>query len=332
MAIRNEIGARVTVEVHADDLRPEIEQAELRQALTESPRRIPSKYFYDDLGSRLFDEITRLPEYYPTRTEAALLALRAGDIIARTGAEELVELGSGTATKTRILLDAMAAARTLRRYIPFDVSEAVIRDAAGELTARYPDLRVHGVVGDFARHLDEIPNGERRLIIFLGSTIGNFEGPTARRFLRRVAGPMRPGDFFLLGVDLIKDADVLEAAYNDAQGLTARFNRHILETVNERFGGDFEPAAFRHRAFFDHDREWIEMRLVSRRRQRVGLVALDLAFELTPGEEIRTEISTKYTREKAESLLVDSGFHLSEWWTDELGYFGLALARRRQSG
>ncbi|MDX1385394.1 MAG: L-histidine N(alpha)-methyltransferase, partial [Thermoanaerobaculia bacterium] len=184
------------------------------------------------------------------------------------------------------------------------------------------------VVGDFGRHLDEIPEGDHRLIIFLGSTIGNFEAPAARRFLRRVAEPMLPGDFFLLGVDLIKDTRVLEAAYNDARGLTARFNRNILRVVNDRFGGDFEPAAFRHRAFFDPEREWIEMRLVSERRQRVGLAALDLSFELAPDEEILTEISTKYTRDKTESLLADGGFQLDQWWTDEREYFGLALARR----
>lgn len=321
---------RVVVEVRGGEAREERDRAELKAALLREPREIPSKLFYDERGSELFERITELPEYYPTRTERALLETIAGPLIEATGAEELVEIGSGAARKTRILLDAMQRAGRLRRYVPFDVAEETVRRSAEELAATYPGLVVHGVVGDFMADLGHIPDdeGERRLVLFLGGTIGNLRPPEARKFLARLAREMSPGDWFLLGVDLVKPVERLEAAYDDHAGVTAEFNLNVLPAVNRLTGGDFDPGAFRHRAFYDRDHDWIEMRLVSRRPQRVRLPGIGLEFDLAKGEEIRTEISAKYDRERAEALLAACGFTPVDWFTDPEGLFGLSLSRR----
>jgi len=309
---------------------PRRELRAVRDGLLRSPRETDPKYFYDDRGSELFELICELPEYYPTRTERLLLQRIAPGIVTRTGAAELVELGAGNAAKTRILLDAMARTGKLRLYVPFDFSEGMLRRVAGELMQEYPGLRVHGVVGDFTESMSELPVGhDSRLVAFLGGTIGNFRPPEAERFLRRAAACMRPGDWLLLGTDLIKDIARLEAAYNDSAGVTAEFNRNVLRVLDERFGADFDPDAFAHRAFYDSEHHWIEMRLVSLRAQRVRIPGLDLDLRFQPGDEIRTEISAKYDRRRVEALLGASGFDLVEWHTDPEALFALTLARRR---
>ncbi len=319
---------RITVEVALQRLDPAAELAELRAALLETPRRVPSRYFYDRRGSELFEAITELPEYYPTRAETALLMAHADEIARATGAEDLVELGSGAASKTRILLDAMARAGNLRTYVPLDVSESMVRRSAEELAGAYPELTVHGLVADFHHHLGHIPPGEPRLVIFLGSTIGNLRSEEAVAFLRGIARPMAPGDFFLLGVDLVKDTAVIEAAYDDDAGVTAEFNRNILRVVNRLARGDFAPERFAHRAFFEPVNRWIEMRLVARGAQTVRLAKLDLSFELADGEELLTEISCKYERRQVERMLAAGGFELERWFEGGERLFGLALARR----
>jgi len=307
---------------------PEAVLRQLRQRLLRRPREIPARFFYDDAGSRLFERITELPEYYQTRTEERILRESAADIVARTGAEELIELGSGAATKTRVLLDAMRAAGRLRRYVPFDVSEGIMRRVAMELLEEYPELQVHAVVADFTEHLDGIPEGSGQLCIFLGGTIGNFTGPEARRFLGEVAGQMRPGGCLLLGTDLIKDPRRLEAAYNDAEGVTAAFNRNALRVLNRKLDGDFDPEAFEHRAPYNAAEHRIEMWLRSRRRQRVRLPRIDLDFTLEEGEEILTEISVKYDRALAAALLAGAGFRPVAFYTDPEQLFALTLARK----
>ncbi|MDP9294080.1 MAG: L-histidine N(alpha)-methyltransferase [Actinomycetota bacterium] len=297
--------------------------------LTRPCKELPPKHLYDARGSELFDRISELPEYYPTRAERAILRDRADAIVAATGAAELVELGSGSASKTRVLLEAMARAGTLRRYVPFDVSEQVVRETATALAGEYPGLRVHGVVGDFERHLGEVPAaepGQPRVVAFLGGTIGNFPPGSRRRFLRTVGALLGPGDHLLLGTDLVKDIDVLEAAYDDAQGITAEFNRNLLVVLNRELGADFEPGLFDHVAFFDPTHEWIEMRLRARRACRVHVAALDLDVEFARGEELRTEISAKFTPERVSADLAASGLILAESYTDPDGLFALSLA------
>lgn len=325
---------RILVTVHNHRVQTTRDRDELRLALLRSPREIPSRFFYDDRGSRLFERITELPEYYQTRTEHALLREIAGRIAAASRASQLVEIGSGAATKTRVLLDALAAAGSLRLYVPVDFAEGTVLRVAEELVAEYSELAVQGIVADFAEDLSPLPDldeGGRRLVIFLGGTIGNLEPAEAARFLTTRFHEMAPGDYFLLGVDLIKDVARLEAAYNDDAGVTAEFNRNILRVANEvASGGDFDPRAWSHRAFYDADpaRHWIEMRLRSDRRQRVRLPGLGLDLDIAAGEEIRTEISVKYDRESATALLASAGFAPAGWFTDQDQLFGLALARR----
>ena len=321
----------VTVEVRR---RPDAdeERRELLAALRARPRSIPSKHFYDERGLALFDEITELPEYYPTRTERAILERVAPEVARTTGAAELVELGSGSATKTRLLLDALHAQGTLRLYVPVDVNEASLARVGDELVRDYPGLRVHGVAADFLGPLAPLPvlddEGERRLAIFLGGTLGNLRpADEAPAFLARLRAALAPGDWFLLGVDLVKDVATLEAAYDDAPGVTAEFNRNVLRVVNRLLRADFDPARFRHRAFYDRERDWIEMRLVAECAQTVRLGSSGETLHLLDGEEIRTEISAKYTRERAEALLRETGFAPRQWHTDEREWFGVALAR-----
>jgi L-histidine N-alpha-methyltransferase len=304
---------------------------DIRHGFAREPKELPPKYFYDGRGSELFDRITELPEYYPTRCERSLLNRRAPEIVARSGASELVELGSGSASKTRALLYAMAGAGALDRYVPFDVSESVVEGCAAELVELYPGLRVHGVIGDFGRDLERVPDGDGdpRLVALLGGTIGNLHPSERAAFLERVRSLMAPDDRLLLGTDLVKDRAVLEAAYNDSEGVTAEFNRNVLRVVNRRLDADFDPDAFEHVAFFDQGNSWIEMRLRANGSQRVQIAGADLELSLADGEEIRTEISTKFTRAGVELELWDAGLRLEDFFTDEPALFGLAFASPR---
>jgi L-histidine N-alpha-methyltransferase len=299
--------------------------------LTRPFKELPPKHFYDTEGSRLFDEITRLPEYYPTRAERAILQARSADIVRATGAGELVELGSGVPTKTLLLLDAMRDAGTLDRYVPFDVSEAVLRESAERLVERYPGIRVYGVVADFERHLDALPPAAGpRIIAFLGGTIGNFPPGSRRKFLRTLRRALRPQDRLLLGTDLVKDPAVLEAAYNDSAGVTAAFNRNVLAVMNRELAADFNLEAFEHVAFYDREQEWIEMRLRALRPQVVQIRKLDLTVHFANREEMRTEISAKFTRERLQADLAAAGLRLHEFMTDPDDLFALSLAALRQ--
>ncbi len=300
--------------------------ADVRHGLTRELKELPPKYFYDSRGSELFDRITSLPEYYPSRAELEILNRRAPEIVSETDARELVELGSGTASKTRALLDAMAGAGSLRRYVPFDVDESVVERCARELVELYPGLVVHGVVGDFERDLGHIPPGDRRLVAFLGGTVGNLYPAERARFLRRLRRLMGPSDRLVIGTDLVKDRHVLEAAYNDSEGVTAEFNRNVLKVVNEGLGADFDPESFEHVAFFDEANSWIEMRLRSKGAQAVRIDGADLEVTFEDGEEVRTEISAKFTREAVERELEGAGLRLDDFHTDDGALFGLALA------
>jgi L-histidine N-alpha-methyltransferase len=303
-------------------------RTDARRGLTATPKDLPPKWFYDDRGSELFDEITRLPEYYPTRTERSILLERAADIVAASGADTLVELGSGTSEKTRILLDAFHGADRLRAFVPFDVSEATLRDAAAQVATEYPGVGVHAVVGDFERHLPHVPTAGTRTVAFLGGTIGNFAPGPRARFLAALAATLRPGETLLLGTDLVKEEERLVRAYDDAAGVTAAFNKNVLQVLNRELGAAFDDDAFDHVAVWDPDEEWIEMRLRARHELRVAVPALDLHVEFTAGEEMRTEISAKFREEKVARELAAAGFELAEWWTDPAGDFALSLARR----
>ncbi len=321
----------VEVDVHLDEA--DIDRAlraDVRDGLTASPKTLPPKWFYDDAGSILFDEITRLPEYYPTRRETEILTARAGEIADRCGSSTLVELGSGTSTKTRLLLDALRDAGTLKRFTPFDCSEATLVAAGNAIAAAYPGIAVHAVVGDFERHLGALRDiGDSRLVAFLGGTIGNLVPTQRARFLADLAGAMAPGEHLLLGTDLVKDEQRLVAAYDDAAGVTAAFNRNVLAVINRLLGADFVPEQFAHVARWDDEAAWIEMRLRSEAAVRVRVEALDLDVAFAAGEEVRTEISAKFTRERVEGELDVAGFDLEAWWTDAAGDFGVSLSRRR---
>ncbi|MGY1619209.1 L-histidine N(alpha)-methyltransferase [Geodermatophilus sp. SYSU D00691] len=294
--------------------------------LTATPKTLPPRWFYDERGSELFDAITRLPEYYPTRAERAILEARAGEIATASGADVLVELGSGTSEKTRLLLTALREAGTLRRFVPFDVDPSVLQAAGAALAQEYPGLELEGVVGDFTRHLGELPRSGRRLVAFLGSTIGNLEPAERRAFLAELASTLHPGDAFLLGTDLVKDAGRLVRAYEDAAGVTAEFNRNVLAVLDRELKADFDPDAFTHVALWDAEREWIEMRLRSTRDQVVTVAELDLEVPFAAGEELRTEISAKFRREGVERELAAAGLTVTHWWTDPVGDFGLSLS------
>ncbi len=319
------MSVRVDVHLGPADLHDAL-ASDARRGLTAAPKELPPKWFYDDRGSQLFDEITRLEEYYPTRAERAILVERADEIAAVAGADTLIELGSGTSEKTRLLLDALARAGRLRRFVPFDVSEQTLRDAARAIDEEHPGVEVHAVVGDFERHLDQLPRGGRRLIAFLGGTIGNLPPATRAAFLVAVAAELEPGDSFLLGTDLVKDVDRLVAAYDDASGVTAAFNRNVLLVLNRELGADFDPDAFAHVARWNAESEWIEMWLRSNSAQVVKVPELDLVVELAAGEEMRTEISAKFRRAGIEAELGAAGLALTHWWTDPAGDFALSLS------
>ena len=309
------------------DLRRALE-TDARAGLTSTPKWLPPKYFYDDRGSVLFDEITRLEEYYPTRTERSILDRYADAIAEAAQADVLLELGSGSSEKTRLLLDAMARTAALSAYVPVDVSAGALNDAMGALAASYPELRVHGAVADFDRHLGDLPRPGRRLWVLLGGTIGNYPPAARAVFLGKIAEAMAPGEAFLLGLDLVKDPGRLVRAYDDAAGVTAEFNRNVISVLNRELGGDLDPADFEHVALWDAENEWIEMRLRTSRAIDTRLSALDLPLHFDAGEEIRTEISAKFRRERIEAELTSAGMSPEEWWTDPDGDFAVLLARR----
>jgi L-histidine Nalpha-methyltransferase len=303
--------------------------------LTKPFKELAPKHFYDARGSELFEQICEQPEYYPTRTELAILQARAGEIVSDTAAGELVELGAGASDKARILLDAMRDAGRLRRYIPLDVSESVVESAARTLVTDYPGLQVHGVVGDFERHLEHVPGtetdptrpGGNRIVALLGGTIGNFPPGTRRAVLGKIAGLLSAEDRLLLGTDLVKDPHVIEAAYNDSAGVTAEFNRNLLHVVNRQLDADFAPDSFAHVAFYDRRHEWVEMRLRATRACSVLVGGLDLRVDFAAGEELRTEISAKFTRERIAADLEASGLELEQFYTDDKDLFSLSMAR-----
>ncbi len=297
--------------------------------LTRPLKELPPKHFYDARGSELFDAICELPEYYQTRTERLILSSNAEAIVERTGAVELVELGSGSASKTRVLLDAMAAAETLERYVPVDVSATTVHAAAETLVEEYPGMSVYGVVGDFERHLSHLPSpAGPRLVAFLGGTLGNFPPGSRRRFLRGLRNVLGSDGYLLLGTDLVKDPHVIEAAYDDSAGVTAQFNLNVLHVLNRELDANFDVDAFEHVAFFDRQREWIEMRLRATDVQDVHIGALDLDITFAAREELRTEISAKFTPEKLSGDLVAAGLELVELYTDPDELFAVSLSRR----
>jgi L-histidine N-alpha-methyltransferase len=302
---------------------------DVRAGLTAIPKTLPPKYFYDARGSDLFDEITRLPEYYPTRAETAILSQHADEIAVLSAARTLVELGSGTSAKTRLLLSALSATGTLERFVPFDVDPAVLADAADTIGADYPRLSVQPVVGDFEEHLAQLPAHPARVIAFFGSTIGNLEPAARGRFLREVRATMRAGDTFLLGTDLVKDAARLHRAYDDAAGVTAAFNRNVLSVVNRELDADFDESWFAHVALWNAEHEWIEMHLLSLRDQVVTIGDLSLRISFARGELMRTEISAKFHVAGIEQELIAAGLELVQLWTDPAGDFCLSLSRPR---
>jgi len=305
---------------------------EVRRGLTREPKRLPPKYFYDDRGSRLFEAICELPEYYLTRTEHALLADIAGAVVTRTRPTQLVELGSGASRKTRLLLDALVRVPPAPTYVPIDVSESTLRRSALALRAAYPSLRVHAIVADYERGLPRLAAAERRLVVFLGSTIGNFVPPDDVAFLRGLARAMVAGDHLLLGVDLVKQVERLHAAYNDAAGVTADFNRNVLRVLNRELQADFDPARFEHVAFFDAGSAQIEMHLRARQAHTVRVAALDLSVAFRAGETIHTESSRKFTHATAAAMLAAGGFRLAGWYTPPDAAFALALATVEAAG
>jgi L-histidine N-alpha-methyltransferase len=315
----------IDVHLTADDLRAAMER-DVREGLSAEPRQLPPVYFYDDRGSRLFDDITRLPEYYPTRAERAVLEAHAKDIAMRSGATMLVELGAGTCDKTRVLLDAMAANGTLTTYVPLDVSDTVLAEAAHALAADYPGLAVHAVVGDFHAHLDRLPAGRQRLFAFLGGTIGNLDPAQRRRFLCELDCAMDRGDRLLIGTDLVKDRSRLVAAYDDDAGVTAEFNRNVLHVLNRELGADFATDAFAHVARWNEDDSRIEMWLRATEDQRIRVRDLDLDIEFSRGDELLTEISSKFTPDGLRSELFDCGFVVDDMWLSPGDEFLVTMA------
>ncbi len=305
---------------------------DVRRGLGGRPRRLPPKWLYDDVGAGLFDEITRLPEYYPTEAERSILVEHAADIAAACDASTLVELGSGTSDKTRTLLDAFRSPERphepLHRFVPVDVSDATLRGAAATLSRRYPGLAVEAVVGDFTLHLGDLPRGDRRLVAFLGSTIGNFYLEERAAFLGALADSLEPGEWLLLGTDLVKDVDRLVAAYDDSAGVTEKFIRNCLTVVNRELGADFDQGAFSYAPLWDARMQRVDMRLRAEEPQVVTVPGADLVVELATGEELCVEISTKFRRDGIRAELAEAGFAVTETWTDPAGDFAVTLARR----
>jgi L-histidine N-alpha-methyltransferase len=329
MTMPQGLGPRCTIVAHlsADDLALALRH-DARTGLAATPKHLPPKWFYDERGSQLFDDITRLDEYYPTRRETEILEREANRIASITGAHTLVELGSGTSTKTKLLLDALEGAGTLTHIVPFDVCEPILREAGPDLAARYPGVQVDAVVGDFERHLGRLSLGEGTLVAFLGGTIGNL-GPIERaKFLAELADQMESGDWLLLGTDLVKDPARLVAAYDDAFGVTAEFNRNVLHVLNRELGGDLDPERFTHVALWNPDQEWMEMHLRADGDQHARLAALDLDVDFADGELLHTEISAKFTVDRIERELRAGGLDLVELLTDAADDFAVTLATK----
>ena len=319
--------SRVHISRHSGGSGPFASLAQdVRRGLTKTPKELPSKYFYDAQGALRFHQICELPEYYLTRTERALLERIADDIVAACQPTTLIEFGPGNAHKTRLLLDAMARAGLLDLYMPIDLSEDLLREVATTLVSDYPGLRIHGIIGDFEQPVALPPAEGPRLVLFLGSTIGNLTFREATAFLGDVAGLLAPHDRFLLGTDLVKDVEVLERAYNDSAGVTAAFNRNILSVINRHLGADFDLDRFEHLAFYHTEAARIEMHLVAREAHRVWINGLGLAVDFAKGESVRTEISCKYTRAMVETMLKEAGLRLLRWETDANHLFALSLS------
>jgi L-histidine N-alpha-methyltransferase len=317
---------RIDRHLTPDDLAKTL-RADVREGLGGDPKTLPPKWFYDTRGSELFEEITTLEEYYPTRAERAILVGRADEIAAASRARTLLELGAGSGEKTRRLLDALGAAGTLERYVPVDVSGEFLVASASAIADAYPGLDVHAVVADFGQHLDLLPAAGPRLIAFLGGTVGNLRPAERAAFLSDLRATMGPDDRLLLGTDLVKDPDRLVRAYDDARGVTAAFNRNVLRVINTELAADFVPEAFEHLAVWNPGEEWIEMRLRSVRDQRVRIGDLDLDVGFGAGEQIRTEISAKFRAERLTAELAAAGLTLDHFWTDPNGDFALSLSR-----
>jgi L-histidine N-alpha-methyltransferase len=319
----------IAIEVHLDADAAATMARDVRLGLCSYPKELAPKYFYDERGSKLFEQITELEEYYPTRAEREILANRSAEILAAAGRPgTLVELGSGSAAKTRHLLDAMRDEEVLDTYVPVDISEEITHRTAAELVDEYPGLEVHGLVCDFERDLERIPGQDgSRLLAFLGGTIGNLYPRPRQEFLERIAALLGPADSLLLGTDLIKDTARLEAAYDDSAGVTAEFNKNVLAVLNNELGADFDLDAFEHVARYDAEAERMDIRLRSLADQEVRLEGLDVTVSFAAGEEMRTEISTKFTRERLESVYAGAGLELCGWFTDAAGDYALSLAR-----
>ncbi len=327
MTARTETVPELRIDVYLRDGALATLARDVREGLTSAPKTLAPKYFYDARGSELFERITELPDYYPTRAEQSILDQFAGDIVELVQPEELVELGPGSARKTTALLDPMHERGHARRYVPFDVSGSAVEQCAGRLAGEYGGLAIHGIVGDFEQHLDCVPsNGDRRLVAFLGGTIGNLDAGQRTSMLRKVRAQLGPEDRLLVGTDLVKDRDRLEAAYNDSAGVTASFNRNVLNVINSHLDAAFEPERFEHRAIYDDERQWIEMRLLAGEAHtaRVGTLDLDVDFE--KGEHIRTEISCKFTEDSLEREYAGAGLQLIDMYTDSERLFALSLA------
>jgi len=319
----------IAIDVHLDADTTTTMARDVRAGLSAWPKELAPKWFYDERGSQLFERITELEEYYPTRAERGILAARAADIVVAAGSPRtLIELGSGSAAKTRVLLDAMRDAGSLEVYAPVDISEEITQETAAALVEEYPGLDVHGVVCDYEAHLERVPQAlPPRLIAFLGGTIGNLYPGPRRDFLGRIRALLDPGDHLLLGTDLIKDRARLELAYDDPGGVTAEFNKNVLHVLNREFDGDFDPECFEHVARFDEREERMDIRLRSSCDQDVTLQAIDLVTHFAVGEEMRTEISTKFSRPRLEAVYADAGLELVGWFTDDAEDYALSLAR-----
>ena len=315
-----QIDVHLTPDYAARSLREDV-----RAGLTAEPKWLPPKWFYDARGSELFEQITRLPEYYPTRAEREILQTRAREIAAITKAHTLVELGSGSSEKTRLLLDGLRDHGTLTTFVPLDVSESALRDAADAINVDYPALDVHGVVGDFTAHLDKLPGDAPRIVAFLGGTLGNLLPAERETFYASVRDVLEPGEWLLLGTDLVKDPKTLVAAYDDSAGVTAEFNKNVLRVINRQLGADFDVDAFSHVAIWDAGNEWIEMHLRADRAMRVLIPEIHLEVDFAAGEELSTEISAKFQPHTVHAELDKAGFTEAAWWTDSEARFALSL-------
>jgi L-histidine Nalpha-methyltransferase len=302
-------------------------RSDVLTGLTATPKTLPPKWFYDARGSELFERITELPEYYPTRAEREILADRADEIAALTGTHTLVELGSGSSEKTHLLLAALRRAKTLREIVALDVSDSALESSVAVLREEYAPAIVHGVVGDFTQHLALLPGGAPRMVVFLGGTIGNLVPAERAKFLSALRDNLQAGEWLLLGTDLVKDQKTLVEAYDDASGVTAEFNRNVLHVLNRELDADFDVPAFEHVARWDAEEEWIEMRLRATRAMDVHVRGIDLTVSFASGEEMRTEVSSKFRPARVATELAESGFTLAKWWTDRVGRFGVSLSQ-----